>query len=87
VDIELKLRFRTFLFSLLLVSTSHATLLNISKAELFEAVKRGDSLYRNVDCKYTIDDQHDISIWAGTEISLKRNLHIQSTSYKQKDSP
>ena len=65
-----------FGLSQMVISPAHARLPDITAAELLKAVKHGDSLYRNVDCKYTIDDWHDKSIWGKSGIPLKRKLEV-----------
>jgi hypothetical protein len=58
---------------------SQAMLPGINKMELLEAVKHGDSLLRNVDCKYTVDQQFNKAIYsspAWPDWPLKRKLEI-----------
>ena len=62
--------------SLAVISPAYAVLPDITAAKLLDAVKQGDSLHRNIDCKYTVDEQHDKSIWAESGIPLKRKLEI-----------
>ena len=65
-----------FAMSLAVISPAYAVLPDITVAELLDSVKQGDSLHRNIDCKYTVDEQHDKSIWAESGIPLKRKLEI-----------
>lgn len=48
---------KLFLLCLLSASTAGAALPDITAAELIEAVKRGDSLLMNVDCKYSVEEE------------------------------
>ena len=72
------------IFSLLLTVPCYTKLPDITATELLKAVIHGDSLYRNVDCKYTIDDWHNKAIW-GNEIPLKRKLEIHWRAEGMKD--
>jgi len=65
-----------FAMSLAVISPAYAVLPDITAAELLDAVKQGDSLRRNVDCKYTVDEQYDKSIWAESGMPVKRKLEI-----------
>jgi len=64
------------IFSLLLTVPCYAKLPDITTAELLKAVKHGDSLYRNVDCKYTVDEQLNKAIHEKYGMPLKRRLEI-----------
>lgn len=72
----IKLSIVVFAMSLAVISPAYAVLPDITVDELLDAVKQGDSLFRNIDCKYTVDEQHDQSIWAESGIPLKRKLEI-----------
>ncbi len=65
-----------FAMSLVVVSPSYAKLPDITAAELLKAVKHGDSLHKNVDCKYTVDEQLNKSIHEKYGRPLKRKLEI-----------
>ena len=71
--------------SLLLNVPCYAKLPDITAAELLKAVKHGDSLYKNVDCKYTINNQLNKAIWGKSEIPLKRKLEIHWRAEGTKD--
>ena len=62
--------------SRVVVSPVYAGLTDITSAELLKAVKHGDSLYRNVDCKYTVDEQFNKAIHEKYGSPLKRKLEI-----------
>jgi hypothetical protein len=72
----IKLSIVVFAMNLVFISPAYAVLSDITVAELLDAVKQGDSLHRNIDCKYTVDEQHDKSIWAESGIPLNRKLEI-----------
>jgi hypothetical protein len=61
---------------LLFTVPCYAKLPNITSAELIKAVKYGDSLYRNIDCKYTVNEQFSKSIQEKFGMPLKRKLEI-----------
>jgi hypothetical protein len=65
-----------FAMSQTVISPVYAKLPDITAAELLQAVKRGDSLYRNVDCKYTVDEQLNKAIFEKSGWALKRKLEI-----------
>jgi hypothetical protein len=58
------------------VSPTCAELPDITGAKLIEAVRIGDSLHRNVDCKYTVDEQFNKALNEKHGMPLKRNLEI-----------
>ena len=72
----IKLSIVVFGMSLAVISPAYAVLPDITVTELLDAVKQGDSLLRNVDCRYTVDEQYNKSIWAESGISLNRKLEI-----------
>ncbi len=57
------------------ISATYAKLPDITAAELIEAVKFGDSLHINVDCKYTVDEQFIKGLY-GDWMPEKRKLEI-----------
>jgi len=66
-----------FFFGQVFVSTlAQAKLPYVTPAQLIEAVKRGDSLYKNVDCRYAVDEWYNRAIHEKRGIPLKRNLEI-----------
>jgi hypothetical protein len=67
------------------ISPVYAGLPDITAAELLKAVKHGDSLYKNIDCKYTIDEQHNKNVWGESGIPLKRKLEIHWRAEGVKD--
>jgi hypothetical protein len=77
----------SFLIILILLFTApcYAELPDITTTELVEAVKHGDSLYRNVDCKYTVDEQLNKAIFEKSGWSLKRKLEIHWRSEGAKE--
>jgi hypothetical protein len=58
----IKWSFVVFTLSRAVISPVYAGLPDITAAELLEAVKCGDSLYKNIDCKYTVDEQFNKTI-------------------------
>jgi len=64
------------IFSLLLTVPCYAKLTDITAAELLKAVKHGDSLYRNIDCEYTVDEEFNKSVYEKFGTPLKRKLEI-----------
>jgi len=64
------------LIDLAAVSPTCAKLPDIAPAQLIEAVKLGDSLHRNVDCKYIVDEQFNKALSEKHGRPLKRNLQI-----------
>ena len=72
----IKLSVVVFVTSLAVIAPAYAVLPDITAEKLLDAVKQGDSLHRNFDCTYTVDEQHDKSIWAESGIPLKRKLEI-----------
>jgi peroxiredoxin len=58
------------------ISPVYAGLPDITADELLKAVKHGDSLYRNVDCRYTVDEQLNKAIFEKSGWPLKRKLEI-----------
>jgi len=60
----------------LLSPTVEAKLPDITPAALIEAVKLDDSLYRNVDCKYIVDEQFNKALNEKHGMPLERNLEI-----------
>jgi len=65
-----------FTLSWAVISPVYAKLPDITTAELIKAVKHGDSLHRNVDCKYTVDEQLNKAIHEKYGRPLKRKLEI-----------
>ncbi|MHC4430769.1 MAG: hypothetical protein ACYTBS_02905 [Planctomycetota bacterium] len=66
-------------------SITYAKLPDITAAELIEAVKHGDSLLRNVDCNYTVDEQLNKAIHRQSRRPLKRKLEIHWRKEGTKD--
>lgn len=64
------------IFSLLLTVPCYAKLPDITTAELLKAIKHGDSLHKNVDCKYNVDQQYNKSMQEKFGMPLKRRLEI-----------
>lgn len=64
------------IFSLLLTVPCYAKLPDITAAELLKTIKHGDSLYKNVDCKYTVDGQLNKIIFEKSGWALRRKLEI-----------
>lgn len=62
--------------SFVIISTVEATLPDIGKNEFIEAVKFGDSLYRNVDCEYIVDELFNKAIHEKDGRPLTRKLEI-----------
>jgi hypothetical protein len=58
------------------VSPAYAKLPDITAAELLKAVKHGDSLHKNVDCKYTVYQQFSEARNKRLGLPLKRRLVI-----------
>lgn len=65
-----------FAFGQALASTAQMKLPDITPAQFIEAVKLGDSLYRNADCKYTIDQQSSKALSEKSGTPLNRNFEI-----------
>jgi hypothetical protein len=67
------------------ISPVYAKLPDITAAELLEAVKHGDSLYRNVDCKYTVEEKFNKSIHekSGTPLQRKLEMHWRSEGARE----
>ncbi len=72
---SLKWSLGVFAFSQAVLSATYAKLPDITAAELIEAVKFGDSLHINVDCKYTVDEQFIKGLY-GDWMPEKRKLEI-----------
>ena len=65
-----------FALSRTVISPVYAGLPDITADKLLDAVKHGDSLYKNVDCKYTVDEQLNKAIHEKSGWALKRKLEI-----------
>jgi hypothetical protein len=73
------------IFSLLITVPCYAKLPDIKSAELLKAVKHGDSLYRNVDCMYTVDEKFNKSIHEkyGRPLNRKLEIHWRSEGARE----
>jgi hypothetical protein len=74
-----------FALSWLVISPIYAKLPDITAAELLKAVKHVDSLYRNVDCKFTVDEKFNKSIHEkyGTPLQRKLEIHWRSEGARE----
>jgi len=73
------------LLNLMIISMVEAKLPDIGKAEFIEAVKFGDSLHKNVDCKYAMDEQFNKAIHEkhGRPLNRKLEIHWRSEGIRE----